>query len=298
MPHSSLILQTDHGLISISHTNLNNASPTLLLLHGNSSSSEIWRHVQASASFTSRWRIIAFDLPGHGSSSDAPNPERSYTQRGYAELAVHILKHLKVESVVVLGWSLGGHVGIEMVPLLEGGGVSMKGLMIIGAPPALGPEQLMQGFLMPAASPDATSHMMLPGKRDWTEEETVAFAHATAGEPFEQWMEDCARRTDGRARECMFAAFVGGAGVDQRRVVEGEDVLIAVVNGGREPFVNLDYLDGIKWKNLWKRRCVRMEGLGHAPFWERPEVFEGLLEEFLEQCGGAQGDDVPGQDAS
>jgi pimeloyl-ACP methyl ester carboxylesterase len=39
---------------------------------------------------------------------------------------VHILEHLKVESVVVLGWSLGGHVGIEMVPLLKAGRVSMK----------------------------------------------------------------------------------------------------------------------------------------------------------------------------
>jgi pimeloyl-ACP methyl ester carboxylesterase len=266
---------------------LNNVLPALLLLHGNSSSSRIWRHIQDSVKLKSRWRIIAFDLPGHGSSSDAPDPERSYTQRGYAELAVHILEHLKVESVVVLGWSLGGHAGIEMVPLLKGGKVSMKGLMIVGAPPALGPEQLMQGFLMPVASPDATSHMILPGKRDWTGEETVAFSHATAGEPFEQWMEDCARRTDGRARECMFAAFVGGVGVDQRRVVEEEEnVLLAAVNGGEEPFVNLDYLDRIVWKRLWRGECVRMEGLGHAPFWERPEVFEGLLGEFLEDCNG------------
>jgi pimeloyl-ACP methyl ester carboxylesterase len=270
---------------------LNNVPPSLLLLHGNSSSSKIWRHLLDSVNLTSRRRIIAFDLPGHGSSSDAPDPERSYTQRGYAELAVHILQHLKVESVVVLGWSLGGHVGIEMVPLLKGGRVNMKGLMIIGAPPALGPEQLMQGFLMPAASPDATSHMMLPGKRDWTEEETVAFAHATAGEPFERWIEDCARRTDGRARERMFGAFVGGVGVDQRRVVEEEeDVLVAVVNGGREPFVNLDFLDAIKWKRLWREECVRMEGLGHAPFWERPEAFEGLLTEFLQDCDGVQGE--------
>jgi pimeloyl-ACP methyl ester carboxylesterase len=82
MRHSSSTLQTDHGLISISDTNLNNASFALLLLHGNSSSSEIWRHLQTSANLTSRWRIIAFDLPGHGSSSDAPVPERLYTQRG------------------------------------------------------------------------------------------------------------------------------------------------------------------------------------------------------------------------
>lgn len=203
--------------------------------------------------------------------------------RGYAELAIHILQHLNIKRVVVLGWSLGGHIGIEMVPLLKEGsrGVQMKGLMIVGAPPALGREQINKGFLF------EDPHMGLPGRRDWTEEEAADFARASAGEPFEQWMEDCARRTDGRARERMFAKFAGGVGVDQRRVVESEgDVLVAVVNGGAEPYVNLEYLESIKWKRLWKGDCVRLEGLEHAPFWEQPEVFEKVLEEFVGNCEG------------
>jgi pimeloyl-ACP methyl ester carboxylesterase len=279
MPNRSCTLNTPHGLISISDTTLKNDDPALLLIHGNSSSSKIWRHIQDSEQITSRWRVIAFDLPGHGASSNAPDPELSYSMGGYAELAVHILEHFNIRSVVVLGWSLGGHVGIEMVPLLKGRAVEMKGLMIVGTPPALGREQINRGFLF------QDPHMALPGRRDWTEEEIQEFARASAGEPFEAWMEKCARRADGRAREHMFAKFAAGVGVDQRAVVEREkDVLVAVVNGGAEPFINLEYLDGIKWGNLWKGKCLRLEGLKHAPFWESPAEFEGVLVEFLGDC--------------
>jgi hypothetical protein len=33
--------------------------------------------------------------------------------------------------------------------------------------------------------------------------------------------------------------------------------------------------------NLWEGRCHRLAGLGHASFWEAPDVFDPLLERFL-----------------
>lgn len=279
MSNGSFTLHTEHGIISVTDTALKNKEPALLLIHGNSSSSKIWRHIQSSAAIRDRWRVVAFDLPGHGASSNAPDANRSYSMRGYAELATYILDHLCISSVVVLGWSLGGHVGIEMIPLLPKQNIAIKGLMIVGTPPALGVEQTSTSFSF------AEPHMALPARRDWTEEDAKAFARASAGEPFEQWMEDCAKRTDGRTRELMWKKFAEGDGLDQRKMVEENgDVMIAVVNGGAEPYVNLQYLDEIKWKNLWKGKCFRLEGLKHAPFWERPAMFEQVLVEFMADC--------------
>jgi pimeloyl-ACP methyl ester carboxylesterase len=34
--------------------------------------------------------------------------------------------------------------------------------------------------------------------------------------------------------------------------------------------------------NLWERRCHRLAGLGHAPFWEAPGDFNPVLERFLQ----------------
>jgi pimeloyl-ACP methyl ester carboxylesterase len=278
---SSFSLRTNHGLISITDTALENNLPALLLIHGNSSSSKIWKHFFASAFLTTTHRIIAFDLPGHGASSNAPDPERSYTMSGYADLAVEILEHLSIKSVVVLGWSLGGHIGIEMMPLLHAKGeINMKGLILVGTPPANGLAQTDRGFLF------QDGHVSLAAKKDLSEEEIKGFARS-AGEPFEDWMEDDVRRTDGKARFLMWKSFAEGTGVDQRGALESEEhkgTVVCVANGSAEPFVNLEYLDEIRWANLWTAKCVRIEGLGHAPFWEKPEDFEGMLGKFLKHC--------------
>ncbi|KAH8725055.1 Alpha/Beta hydrolase protein [Phaeosphaeriaceae sp. PMI808] len=284
-------LDTDHGLISIIDTAPNLDTPTLLLLHGNSSSSKIFRHIIGSPVITKRWRVLSFCLPGHGSSSKAPTPAKTYHMRGYAELSLHILQHLNIENVIVFGWSLGGHIGIELLDLLKAPSsftnskrINLKGLMITGTPPALGKEQIREGFTI-----SETSDLGFAGWKDWTDEEAMAYSKssATADVPdlWEPWMYEDAKNTDGRARMIMARNFTGSGeegpvGVDQRKLVETEDVLIAVVNGASEPFVSLDYLDGIKWKRLWKGKCIRLPGLHHTPFWEDPSGFEKILVEF------------------
>ncbi len=56
---------------------------------------------------------------------------------------------------------------------------------------------------------------------------------------------------------------------------------IAVLNGAEDPFINLDYLDSISFKNLWRRQCQRIVGAGHAPFLQKPAVFNEILDEYL-----------------
>ena len=48
--------------------------------------------------------------------------------------------------------------------------------------------------------------------------------------------------------------------------------------------MNLDYLDRLSWGRLWEGKCNRLDGLGHAPFWEKPDQFEPILAKFLEDC--------------
>ena len=70
--------------------------------------------------------------------------------------------------------------------------------------------------------------------------------------------------------------------MDQRLIVESSPVPLAVVNGGTDRFVNLDYFDTVAYANLWEGRCYRLSGVGHAPFWEAPGDFDLLLERFLQ----------------
>ncbi|KAJ5355091.1 alpha/beta-hydrolase [Penicillium cataractarum] len=262
------------------------ALPTLLLIHGNSSCTRIWHPLLTTTPLTRTHRILALDLPGHGNSENASTPEETYTMQGYAECILTILADLGISQVSVLGWSLGGHIAIEMLSLIRSNPtpkLKVNGIMLVGTPPSHTPDQVMLAFSKTPPSPA----LPLASKDTLTAEEVRIYATATSGPPYESWQIDAVGRTEGVARANMFTSFAAGQGVDQVGVVEaealrgGDGVVFAVVNGTADPFINLDYLDGLGWGRLVGGECVRMEGLGHAPFWEDSERFFPYLVEFL-----------------
>ena len=56
----------------------------VLMIHGNSSSGAVFRN-QMTGPLGERYHLIAPDLPGHGDSGDAIDPDRSYSMEGYAD---------------------------------------------------------------------------------------------------------------------------------------------------------------------------------------------------------------------
>ena len=177
-----------------------------------------------------------------------------------------------MKEAAVFGWSLGGHIGIEMIPRFPG----LKGLMITGTPPV--------ALAGAAAGFKPSPHMGLAGQRDFSEIDIDNYAAATCGAPHAPFLRAAVARTDGRARKTMFDAFAAGDGIDQRDTVATSPILLGVVNGDDEPFVNLDYVDSLSYANLWEGHCHRLAGLGHALFWEAPQVFDPILERFLDDA--------------
>ena len=218
--------------------------------------------------------LITFDLPGHGDSSDAPEPTRTYTRPGLADATLELLGRLAVREAIIVGWSLGGHIGMEMIPRFAG----LRGLMIIGAPPVR-TGQMASGFsrLPPEAS-----------KAELADTEIDTFLRAILGSSKDATLRDAVRRADGRFRRCLFESARAGSGIDQRLAVETSAVPLAVVNGSADPLVRLDYFENIAYANLWSGRCHRVEGAGHAPFWEVPERFDAVLESFLQDLKSDQ----------
>lgn len=166
-----------------------------------------------------------------------------------------------------------GHIGIEMLPPFPG----MLGLIVSGTPP-IRRGSFVDGAVIPP-------HFQLASRPVLSEADVDAFARAMFGEPIEPFLRHAIDRANGRFRQQLFEAGRAGAGIDQRLAVETNATPLAVVNGSADRLVNLDYLETIAYRNLWKEKCQRLQRVGHAPFWHAPAEFNAALERFLLDLG-------------
>ena len=260
-----------HGRIAVQDSG--GDGPALVLVHGNSSCKEVFVP-QFTAPELAGWRRVAFDLPGHGASDDAPDPGAAYTFAGYAQTLAEVVAALRLDRPAVLGWSLGGHAALEAV----GRGLALRGLMICGTPPVRpAMDDLLAAFNLDPAAENLTA------KRDFTDSDALAYALHTGGVggQVDPHLLAMVRRTDGRAREIMFGSVVAGAPLDERAIVAGMTVPLAIVNGAEDPFLKPAFFDTLTAPTLWRGAAQRIPGAGHAPFRQTPAAFNALLAAFL-----------------
>jgi len=263
--------------IELSYRRDGHASKAVIFLHGNSSTKEVFQ-AQFKHYHNKELTLIAVDLPGHGKSGNAPNPELHYTIPGYARIISKFLETLNINDFIIVGWSLGGNIAVELVGQTNGGGCSPKAILIMGAPPlGPGPENFEKAYL-PIISD------MIISKNDATKDELEIFTKAIYGtlSPIPEQFFEAAYRTDGRAREIMEAHWLGSKdGYDQLETVLNWTKSICVVHGIDDPFVSLDYLKNTKWGSLWDGKIIEIPDCGHAPFIENSIKFNAILDNFI-----------------
>jgi pimeloyl-ACP methyl ester carboxylesterase len=266
-PWTEFMVEGHHGRIAVRQTR--GAGLPLLLVHGNSSSKDVFAR-QMNGALGARHRMIAIDLPGHGASDDARDPQTGYTLTGYADALVEIVESLGIERFAILGWSLGGHVAIEAAASAPG----VVGLMIVGAPPiGTTPETVFCAF---RPSPLAA----LVGQVSLSDADVDAFARF-AGIDGDPALLAALRRADGRARGRVFEDVLTGGASDHREIVARLDVPLAIVNGADDPIVNHAYVEGLPYGSLWEGRSHTFPLAGHAPFLDAPDLFNATLARFM-----------------
>ncbi len=108
--------------------------PALLLIHGLGSSLQDW-DAQV-ATFSGQYRVIRFDLRGHGQSDKPAGP---YSMPMFAADAAGLLRELGIDAAHVVGISLGGAIAFQ---LAVDHPAQVKTLTIVNS----GPAALMQSM--------------------------------------------------------------------------------------------------------------------------------------------------------
>lgn len=249
------------------------ASPSFLLIHGNSSSSRSFQRLLDS-DLGQAHRMIALDLPGHGDSDKASDPASVYHMPGYAKIVGEVATALEMTRAIVVGWSLGGHIALEAVPHLP----NAKGFVIFGTPPLAFPPSMDTAFLPNpnvnlGFAPDLTEDHMRAYVTDF-------FKPDTSDIP-DSFMEDI-RKTDGQARATMGASIQPDGYADEVEIVKTMPQALMVIHGAEEKLINGDYFASVDMPTLWQDSVQIIAGAGHAPHWETPDAFASLLQAFAE----------------
>ena len=242
----------------------------VLLLHGSGSSKEVFRR-QFDSPLATLFRLVAIDLPGHGRSGDAADAETAYGITGLARTCGAVLDELGIERAAVMGWSLGGHVAIELMARHP----AIAGLMLCGVPPiGKGPLAGIRGFHL-------SRDTLLGGKENFSANDRERFLRLCFRDDFDAGDRTALERADGRLRPVFSRSLSARDSVDQKAAIERTPLPVAMVNGALDPIVRLNYIAALDYRNLWDDRCHVLPMAGHAAFREFPETFNQLFHRFL-----------------
>jgi len=247
----------------------------VLLIHGNSASGEVFKK-QFQSKLGKEYRLIAPDLPAHGNSDIAASTD-TYSFPGYARVIVELINKLGLKNVAVVGWSLGGHIALELSQMIPD---KLSGILITGTPPiALSPEGISKGF-----RPMEGLHLL--GHEPQFTQNEAKFFMSIGGFDVEneeaKFIVDGAIKTKGIARKYMFESMGKGVGDDETKIVANMTIPLAIVAGEFDKGINTEYIiNDVTYSSLWNNQVNIIKNAGHAVFWEAADEFNAILSTFL-----------------
>lgn len=230
------------------------SGPALLLTHGWTMSHRFFQKQKALAE---RFRLIFWDLPGHGDSEK--NPE-GYRFSDCSEAMRQLVTDLKLESVIGLGWSMGSLVQWDY--LKRYGPEPFVGLINVDAAPWVEEEKYRVSatrFAMEKNRERASPKFIQKMFRQKPEEEVL------------RWMVEESLKTP---TETAVALYEQMARCDFRDVFQETKI----------PLLSLMARHGFEVEAARQMERLRpdfpviwFEESGHMPFWEESEKFNELI---------------------
>lgn len=239
-------------------------APALLLLHG-FSQSYLSFHLQLhDTELTERFRVVAFDLRGHGGSGKPWLREAYAGHRPWADDVHRVIETLKLDKPVIVGWSFGGYVAMDYIR--EYGAGSIAALVLTGS----------HAGLIARSDGPRTRYV---GDLDMAIRNAREFMQLMSAKPVSDDMLD-----RGTYAHVMMPAYVRNAMIDKR--LDNTDMLTSlsvrtlVILGDQDASLPATPIQGILEVNR-NITIKTLSGVGHSAFIEDAVSFNRELAQFV-----------------
>lgn len=251
----------------------NAAAPPILFVHGFSQSHAVFK-LQLQSDLARDFRLLAYDLRGHGCSGK-PWEARYYTSKRIAADMAAVLSEFKVQRPLLVAWSYGGYVVMDYVR--HYGDQRIAGAMLVGS----------NAGLPPAPTDPAAIERARVARANGRNASPDIAAGMQGGHTFVGLM--TARPAPPEVAEIMFAtnqmlpAYARRAMADLQ--LQNDDMIprlqvpILLLAGDKDLSQPAPVLAAVAAK-LANGRLVMVPDAGHATFVDAPEAFERELRQF------------------
>jgi non-heme chloroperoxidase len=247
----------------------NPEGPTVIFIHGLLGSRLNWE-AQVSSAGLQRYRLITYDLRGHGLSGKPAEAEAYRDGRRWADDLSAVIASSQARAPVLAGWSMGSAVISNYLAAYGDGQIS--GAVYVDGVVELKPDQIVSlpDVYRDMISPDLKTH--LDGERTFL---SLCFHTQPSRSTFERLLANAAMASWVMQSAVQSMTVAAAEGLGKARVP------ILLLYGARDALVKA------------KPTIARAVGLnpriqsklyansGHAPFMEEPERFNRDLSAFI-----------------
>jgi pimeloyl-ACP methyl ester carboxylesterase len=267
--NTSTVVAPDGVILSVQEAG-NPSGPPVIFIHGLLGSHLNWA-AQMHSELAQRYRLISYDLRGHGQSGKPADAEAYRDGRRWADDLKAVMDATGVERPILVGWSLGATVISNYLAAYGDAGVAgavyVDGVIELASEQIVAHPEVYQGM----GSSDLQTH--LDAERDFL---ALCFEVQPARDVFERLLAAAAIASWDMQQvvQSMTVDVVGGLGRASAPVL--------MLYGEKDALVKADVaIARARAINPEVRATVYADS-GHAPFVEEPARFNRDLAEFID----------------
>jgi non-heme chloroperoxidase len=266
--YKPLVVRTPDGVTIAAQEWGNPSGSEILFIHGFSQASLSWQR-QVESDLAKEFRMVTYDLRGHGNSDKPLEPEKYKESKAWADEVQAVIDAAKLKRPVLVGWSYGGRVIGDYLAIH--GAAGLAGLNYVDAVSKSDPSFFGEGLKVQPLmfSEDLATNIAA----------TRTFLHS------------CFERQPSQDEfETMLAfnmmvppkvrANMGGRTLSMDETLKALNLPVLVTHGVADKLI-LVAMAKHTAATIPGAKLSLYDGVGHAPFWEDTARFNAELAAFV-----------------
>eukprot|EP01096_Ripella_sp_DP13-Kostka_P018264 TRINITY_DN982_c0_g1_i1.p1 TRINITY_DN982_c0_g1~~TRINITY_DN982_c0_g1_i1.p1 ORF type:complete len:374 (-),score=138.79 TRINITY_DN982_c0_g1_i1:41-1081(-) len=254
-------------------------TPTVVFLHGNSLSSQIFQRQYYGLK---NYHTLFLDLPGCGRSQNGLTND-VYSITNMTQIVLDVIKHFDVEDCYLVGHSLGGVIAIEASQYLP----KLKGLALL-AGPAL-PLPLSSNPFVFSSSPSVP--LLFTPTLTSAQAKELADSNFAVGFLYPSFVIEDIQDTSPGFRPTVGLSVQTGNYSDQYAILGNLKAKVGMLVGDSDQLLNVTTFvttQAAAVKNLFQKKVTVIERVGHTPSVEDWQAVNSFITSFVGRGGFVQ----------